>query len=45
MRLLNITARAHPAGNRIDLSWSNPNPATFPGVRVVRREDTHPTDA
>src|SRR5439155_11975257 len=43
MRLLNITARAHPAGNRIDVSWSNPNPAAFPGVRVVRRDGTHPT--
>ena len=42
MRLLNITARAHPAGNRIDLSWSNPNPVGFPGVLVVRRQHTHP---
>jgi len=43
MRLLNITARAHSSGNRIDLSWNNPDPVGFPGVRVVRRENTHPT--
>ena len=42
MRLQHIIARAHPAGNRIDVSWVNPDPATFPGVRVVRREGTHP---
>ncbi len=42
MRLLNIAARAHPLGNRIDLSWNNPDPVNFPGVRVVRREGTHP---
>src|SRR5580693_1284549 len=42
MRLLNITATAHPAGNRIDLTWSNPNPVAFPGLVVVRREKTHP---
>src|SRR5262245_66276365 len=43
MRLLDITAAAHPAGNRIDLKWTNPAPGTFPGVRVVRRTGTHPT--
>jgi hypothetical protein len=42
MRLLNIKARAHPDGNRIDLSWDNPHPVDFPSVRVVRREGTHP---
>ncbi|MGH3901416.1 MAG: hypothetical protein ACRDTA_24815 [Pseudonocardiaceae bacterium] len=42
MRLLDITATAHAAGNRIDLAWTNPDPATLPGVRVVRREGTHP---
>jgi hypothetical protein len=42
MRLLDIAARAHPAGNRIDLDWTNPDPAAFPGVRVVRRAGTHP---
>ena len=43
MRLQRITAVAHPAGNRIDLTWAHPDPAQFPGVRVVRREGTHPT--
>jgi hypothetical protein len=42
MRLLNIVATAHSAGNRIDLRWSNPDPVGFPGVRVVRRKGTHP---
>jgi phage tail-like protein len=43
MRLQRIRAVAHPAGNRIDLTWVHPDPAQFPGVRVVRREGTHPT--
>ena len=43
MRLQNITILPHSNGNRIDLSWTNPNPSGFPGVRVVRREGTHPT--
>lgn len=43
MRLLKITAVAHPAGNRIDLTWFHPDPTQFPGVRVVRRDGTHPT--
>jgi hypothetical protein len=42
MRLLDISADAHPDGNRIDLAWTNPDPVGFPGVRVVRREGTHP---
>jgi hypothetical protein len=42
VRLQNIVCAAHPAGNRIDLSWINPKPTAFPGVRVVRREGTHP---
>jgi hypothetical protein len=42
MRLRNITGQANSSGNRIDLSWTNPDPVTFPGVRVVRRERTHP---
>ena len=42
MRLLNISAVANSAGNQIDLTWSYPSPAPFPGVRVVRREHTHP---
>lgn len=44
MRLRNIAARAHPAGNRIELSWTNPDPVNFPGVRVVRRQGTHPVN-
>ncbi|MCP4655036.1 MAG: hypothetical protein GY856_06410 [bacterium] len=43
MRLEEITATAHPEGNRIDLCWRHPDPGGFPGVRVVRREGTHPT--
>jgi len=42
VRLLHLAATPHPAGNRIDLSWTNPSPAQFPGVRVVGRLDTHP---
>lgn len=42
MRLGDITATAHTDGNRIDLSWSFPDPAHPPGVRVVRAERTHP---
>jgi hypothetical protein len=43
MRLNRITATPHPAGNRIDLTWVNPDPDRYPGVRVVRREGTYPT--
>ena len=43
MRLQDITATPHPLGNRIDLAWVNPDPDQYPGVRVVRREGTHPT--
>jgi hypothetical protein len=43
LRLLDITALAHFSGNRIDLIWSNPDPAQFPGIRVVRREGAYPT--
>jgi hypothetical protein len=42
MRLQDLTARAHSAGHRIDLAWVNPDPVNVPGVRVVRRERTHP---
>ena len=42
MRLQNISAKAHPEGNRIDLSWDIPELSEYPGVRVVRREGTHP---
>ena len=43
MRLNKITATPHPTGNRIDLTWVNPDPDQYPGVRVVRREGTYPT--
>ena len=42
MRLEKITAGPRPAGNRIDLTWINPELVQFPGVRVMRREDTRP---
>ncbi len=42
MRLEQIEAIPHPAGNRIDLSWSRPEPAAFPHLRLVRREGSHP---
>jgi phage tail-like protein len=43
MRLQQITATPHPAGNQITLHWQNPSSDQYPGVRVVRREETHPT--
>ena len=43
MRLKSIRATPHPSGNRIDLTWVNPDPDQYPGVRVVRREGTYPT--
>jgi hypothetical protein len=43
MRLENIIATGHPLGNRIDITWVNPDPDGCPGVRVVRREGAHPT--
>lgn len=43
MPLLDLIATPHPDGHRIDLSWANPDPVAWPGVRVVRREGTHPT--
>ncbi len=43
MRLKNITATPHPYGNRIDLKWENPDSEQYPGVRLLRREGTHPT--
>jgi phage tail-like protein len=42
LRLTSITAKAHPEGNRIDLSWENPEAAQFPGTRVMRRVGTFP---
>jgi hypothetical protein len=41
-KLQNISAKPHPYGNRIDLTWENPDPDLFPGVRVIRREKTYP---
>jgi hypothetical protein len=43
MLLLDIVAVPHPAGNRVDISWTLPASPAFPRVRVVRREATHPT--
>ncbi|MBP2326533.1 phage tail-like protein [Kibdelosporangium banguiense] len=42
MRLRALTATAGPAANRITLTWENPQPAAFPGVRVVRRTSRYP---
>lgn len=44
MLLKEITAVPHPDGYRVDLSWINPDPVAFPGVRLRRRLDTHPVD-
>jgi hypothetical protein len=42
LRLTQLTAKAHPEGNRIDLTWENPDAAGFPGIRIVRRVRTYP---
>lgn len=42
MPLEAIVATPHPAGNRIDLSFLHPDVAAFPGLRLVRRQSTHP---
>lgn len=48
MELRNITARPHPEGNRIDLSWTYADPKepdrtpTHPVVRIRRSPRTHP---
>ncbi|MFI6324352.1 hypothetical protein ACIBG8_42985 [Nonomuraea sp. NPDC050556] len=42
MRLRSLTATPHPAGNQIVISWDDPAPAGFPGVRVMRRADGYP---
>ncbi len=42
MRLENIDAKPHPYGNRIDLSWENPEPDVYRWVRIVRREGSYP---
>src|SRR5512139_1501814 len=41
MSLRHITAAPHPAGNRIDLAWSNADLA-FPGIRIMRSTGSHP---
>ncbi|WP_030939942.1 phage tail protein [Streptomyces sp. NRRL S-646] len=40
MRLGHLAAGA--GTNRVDLSWTNPDPEGFPDIRVVRRIGTHP---
>lgn len=42
MQLENINAKPHPYGNRIDLSWENPEPDVYRWVRIVRREGSYP---
>ena len=44
MRLKQIRAKACADGNSIAISWTNPDPASYPGIRVVRREKTHPVN-
>jgi hypothetical protein len=41
MKLVGISARAHPDGNRIDLCWENPD-RPVSRVKVVRREAAYP---
>ncbi|NIM77480.1 MAG: hypothetical protein GTN94_34800, partial [Candidatus Aminicenantes bacterium] len=43
MQLKYIKAIPHPMGNRVDLQWFNPQPDLFSGVRIMRKESTHPT--
>lgn len=43
MRLEQLIATPHPDGHQIDLTWANPDATAYPGIRVVRREGTHPT--
>ncbi len=48
MRLENIKAIPHPfwdkiKGNRIKLTWENPDPVQYPGIRIMRKEGTYPT--
>ncbi len=40
--LQQIKAIPHPAGNRLLVQWKNPAPNPYDGVRVIRREETHP---
>lgn len=43
MQLLYLKADPHPLGNQMVLSWTNPDPVGMPGIRIMRREGTHPT--
>ncbi len=42
MRLIAIAASPNPQGNRIDITWKFPDAPEYPGVRIMRREGTHP---
>jgi phage tail-like protein len=43
MRLPNISAAAHPDGNRIELTWANPDPVPAGyQLQIVRREHSYP---
>lgn len=42
LRLQDIKVVPHPRGNRVDVQWLNPEPHLMEGVRVMRRETTHP---
>lgn len=42
MQLKYIKAISHPMGNRVDLQWFNPLPGLFNGVRIRRKEASHP---
>jgi len=42
MRLADLSAEPVSTGNAIRLRWRNPDPGAFPGVRVVRRDSSHP---
>jgi hypothetical protein len=42
MKLEGLTATPRPEGNRIAITWTRPDPAVLPGVRVVRRQGAFP---
>ncbi|MGK5110672.1 MULTISPECIES: phage tail protein [unclassified Geodermatophilus] len=44
MRIDRLRAVPHPLGHRIDVGWRVVDAAGATGVRVVRREGTHPVD-
>lgn len=43
MRLQAIRAFPLPVGNQIELTWVNPDPDQYPGVRILRRAGAYPT--